>query len=91
MPKLVRREKGGLPGQDSHVRGLLAPEQDPLSVDEIIAECAGIDMCYMCRAYSEENRPGFHGKKSHVYSEENGGGFRGKNLLLKSVNLVLSF
>lgn len=71
MPKIQRRPQASSSAPaDGQVRGLLAQEHDPHSVKEILLDSAAVDMCYMCRAYSEENRPGFHANEDRFYCEE---------------------
>ncbi len=83
MPKITRR--GGAREQQAppEVTGLLAPEvnssaggagnTDPiynLDVATVLQESQNVDMFYLCRAYSEENRPGFHPNEDRFYCEE---------------------
>merc|ERR1719375_1036111 len=44
--------------------------EDDLPVKEVVMESQNANMCYMCRAYSEENRPGFHPNEDRFYCEE---------------------
>ncbi|CAD7959736.1 unnamed protein product [Amoebophrya sp. A25] len=43
---------------------------EPKGVKEILEESNKVDMYYMCRAYSEENRPGYHANEDRFYCEE---------------------
>eukprot|EP00392_Amoebophrya_sp_AT5.2_P014382 g14531.t1 len=78
MPKINRssRNVGYQTVAEPSVRGLLAPESElaesaePKSVKEIIQHSNQLDMYYMCRAYSEENRPGFHANEDRFFCEE---------------------
>ncbi|CAD7936640.1 unnamed protein product [Amoebophrya sp. A120] len=100
MPKINRRTRGDVPYQtpaEPSVRGALAPDvsgstetgestsAEPLTVKEIIRESHEVDMFYMCRAYSEENRPGFHANEDRFFCEEH---VRSKNSELIDMFIV---
>ena len=70
MPKITRRIGASQVGIPPEVQGVLAPEGDSTEVKDIMAESQSLDLCYMCRAYSEENRPGFHPNEDRFYCEE---------------------
>lgn len=72
MPKINRRVLSNQPHPPvpPEVQGLLAPEGDSHEVKTILEDSKECDMFYMCRAYSEENRPGFHPNEDRFYCEE---------------------
>lgn len=69
MPRIVRNSPATSTSSSQAV-GSLVPEDRSVTAGQARDHAAKVDLFYMCRAYSEENRPGFHHNEDRFFCEE---------------------